>query len=279
MTGGFRFDKLRLVPRGHATSPSVSVERLPFAIEVEDATLHYHLGPFVRGSLKSTLLSLFGLREAKPRQQFVEAIRGLTLNIEVGERVALIGHNGSGKSTLLRALAGVYPLQAGRIRTVGLIGTLLDIGLGFEGEATGRENIYYRGMAMGYSRKQLAAVEKEIVEFADLGEFIDLPVRTYSAGMYVRLGFAISTQISPDILLVDEVFGAGDATFAQRAIERMQRIVEEAGIVVIATHDMALVQRVCNRVIWLNRGEVMGDGAPATVIPDYLRFMNEEAES
>ena len=125
----------------------------------------------------------------------------------------------SRSSQPLRALAGIYPLAAGDMTVVGRIGTLLDVGLGFEGESTGRENIYYRGMTMGYSRKQLRAVEEEIVKFADLGDFIDLPMRTYSAGMIVRLGFAISTQFHPDILLVDEVFGAGDAA-AQASVER-----------------------------------------------------------
>jgi lipopolysaccharide transport system ATP-binding protein len=160
---------------------------------------------------------------------------------------------------------------------VGRIGTLLDIGLGFESESTGRENIYFRGMTLGYSRKQLRAAEKEIVEFADLGDFIDLPMRTYSSGMYVRLGFAVSTHFSPEVLLVDEVFGAGDASFRQRAAERMLNMVNNAGIFVIATHDMALIERECQRVLWLERGKILRDGPPSLVVPEYVRYMAGEA--
>ena len=163
------------------------------------------------------------------------------------------------------------------MKVVGRIGTLLDVGLGFEIESTGRENIYFRGMTLGYSRKQLRAAEKDIVDFADLGEFIDLPMRTYSTGMYVRLGFAVSTQFSPDILLVDEVFGAGDASFSVRAVERMVNIVNNAGIFVIATHDIGLVERVCQRVLWLDRGLVVRDGPPGLVLPEYSRYMAGDA--
>lgn len=243
------------------------------AIYVQNATLAYLLGAHSRGSIKTQLLQLFGHRDKTPKPAFVEAICRLSLTIGNGERVALIGSNGSGKSTLLRALAGIYPVREGSISVRGQIGTLLDISLGFEGEATGRENIYYRGMAMGYSRKELRKSEKEIIEFAALGEFIDLPMRTYSSGMYVRLGFAISTQIAPDVLLVDEVFGAGDAAFAERAVSRMMELVRRAGIVVIATHDMPLVERLCTRVIWLRGGEVVRDGPPSVVLPQFHDFM------
>lgn len=243
------------------------------AIEVVGARLGYPLGAFNRGSLKSTFFSMFGRGEKAAKPTFVNAIRGIDFRISFGERVGLIGHNGSGKSSLLRVLAGIYPLTAGDVTVTGRIGALLDIGLGFESEATGRENIYYRGMTMGVSRSRLKEVEAEIVSFAELGDFIDMPMRTYSAGMYVRLGFAISTQFAPDILLVDEIFGAGDASFAQRAEQRMNAIVTNSGIFVIATHDVALVEKMCTRVIWLERGEVYRDGPPAVIIPEYIRRM------
>jgi lipopolysaccharide transport system ATP-binding protein len=259
-----------------STTTGLSRNLASLAIEVTDARLSYPLGAYARGSLKSAILSIFGHKDRTPKANFVEAIRGLNIRVVAGERVALIGHNGSGKSTLLRALAGIYPLASGEVKVVGRIGTLLDIGLGFETESTGRENIYFRGMTLGYSRKQLRAVEKEIVDFADLGEFIDLPMRTYSAGMYVRLGFAVSTQFSPDILLVDEVFGAGDASFSTRAVDRMLNIVNNAGIFVIATHDVSLVELVCDRVLWLNRGLIVRDGPPSLVLPEYHRYMAGE---
>lgn len=260
-----------------STKTTVSRHLASLAIEVTEARLSYPLGAYARGSLKSAVFSVFGHKDRTPKAEFVEAIRGLNIRVAAGERVALIGHNGSGKSTLLRALAGIYPLAAGEIKVVGRIGTLLDIGLGFETESTGRENIYFRGMTLGYSRKQLRAAEKEIVDFADLGEFIDLPMRTYSSGMYVRLGFAVSTQFSPDILLVDEVFGAGDASFSKRAVDRMLNIVNNAGIFVIATHDMSLVELACQRVLWLNRGQIVRDGPPSLVLPEYHRYMAGEA--
>jgi lipopolysaccharide transport system ATP-binding protein len=242
------------------------------AIEVVNATLQYPVGPYTRGSVKANLFQLFGHKEAGPKITFVEAIRNLDLTIEHGERIGIIGGNGSGKSTLLRALAGIYPLKSGSMKVVGSIGALLDTTLGFETESTGRENIYYRGVAMGYSPKMLRSVEKEIIEFAALGDFIDLPMRTYSAGMYVRLGFAISTQFSPDVLLVDEVFGAGDASFAARAVDRMMRMVRRAGIVMLATHDTALVSRICTRVLWMNNGVLVRDGSPQVVVPQFEQF-------
>ena len=278
LPGQNRRDTLRVVSQGSDADLATMV-RLPntLAIEVVGARLEYPLGAYNRGSLKASLLSMFGRGERSIRPATVSAIQGIDFSISLGERVALIGHNGSGKSTLLRALAGIYPLASGEMKVVGCIGTLLDIGLGFESESTGRENIYFRGMALGYSRKQLRAAEQEIVDFADLGEFIDLPMRTYSTGMYVRLGFAVSTQFSPDILLVDEVFGAGDAAFSKRAVDRMLNIVNNAGIFVLATHEMSLVERVCQRVIWLDRGLIVRDGPPNLVLPEYYSYMAGEA--
>ncbi len=268
-----RKDGLRLINSEANGTDIVAPDRTNLAIEIKGASLHYPMGSYARGSLKSAVLSLVGHRENSPKPTFVDALRDLDLRISFGERVGLIGHNGSGKSTLLRALAGIYPLAKGDITVVGRIGTLLDISLGFETEATGRENIYYRGMTMGFPRRQMRKAESEIVRFADLGGFIDLPMRMYSAGMCVRLGFAISTHFQPDILLVDEVFGAGDAAFARQALDRMLRLVSNAGIFVIATHDLGLVQNVCQRAIWIHGGKVERDGAAASVVAEYQRHM------
>ncbi len=258
----------------HARAHALALpDRRNVAIDVDNATLKYPIGALARGSVKSLIFSMFGHRERSVRAQYVHAFTDLSLSIRQGERLGIIGSNGSGKSTLLRTLAGVYPLSTGSITVVGEIGTLLDIGLGFEIESTGRENIYYRGMAMGHSRREIAAAEAEIIRFASLGEFIDLPMRTYSSGMYVRLGFAVSTQFQPDVLLIDEVFGAGDASFAERALQRMKRLVQAAGIVVLASHDMSLIERFCTRVIWLNRGHVMRDGPPSLVVPAFHQHM------
>lgn len=246
------------------------------AIRIQNATLEYPLGHFGQRSLKSKLLWLFGHREVKQPAKSITALKDVSLEFSVGERVAIVGRNGAGKSSILRALAGVYPLKTGSISVRGQIGTLLDIGLGFEPESTGRENIYYRGMAMGYSRKELSAVEDEIVEFADLGSFIDLPVRTYSSGMFVRLGFSVSTQFTPEVLLIDEVFGAGDAAFAVRALKRMESIVNQSGIMITATHDLTLVERICSRVIWMEEGTVRMDGTPQEVLPVFKNTLESE---
>lgn len=240
------------------------------SIEVTNALLRYPVGPYRRGSLKSGLMGLLGHRDSTSRVEYVTALSHVDFSIHQGERVGIIGRNGAGKSSLLRALAGVYPLQAGEIHVRGSIGTLLDFGLGFEAESTGRENIYNRGYAMGLSRRQLAEHEAEIIKFADLGEFIDLPMRTYSSGMFVRLGFSISTQFTPDILLVDEVFGAGDASFARRAHERMQSITAHAGIVVMVSHDFGAISNNCDRAIWLDQGKIVFDGPVKDAIDRYL---------
>lgn len=271
----FRRSSLRVVePQDSPDQADASAnETPPNAIEVENATLRYPLGAYDRGSLKASLFSLFTGKRERVQTRYVEALKDFSLTITQGERVGIIGHNGSGKSTLLRALAGIYPMSAGTVTVRGQVGALLDTNLGFEPEATGRENIYYRGTTMGRSRKQLSVVEQDIIDFADIGEFIDLPMRTYSAGMCVRLGFAVSTQFSPDILLIDEVFGAGDVAFSKKAQKRMMDIVDRAGIVVIATHDLQLVEKICTRVIWLERGKIMLDAPPAQVVPKYYAHM------
>jgi len=240
-------------------------------IVVEDAVLRYPLAPYQRGSLKLSVMSLLGARERAAPLKYVDAVRSVSLEIGHGQRVGLIGHNGAGKSSFLKMLAGVFPIQSGRIKVHGRIGTLLDVGLGFETESTGRENIYNRGYAMGMSRKALQKAEKDIIAFADLGEFIDLPMRTYSTGMYVRLGFAISTEFTPDILLIDEVFGAGDMKFAQRARDRMLKIANHAGIVVMVSHDTNALLDICERIVWLEHGQIVLDGPAREVIEKYLK--------
>lgn len=242
------------------------------SIELKNVSLHFPLGPFLRGSIKSQIMGLFGIGGNKlPKGKFVRALNNINLKIENGERVGIIGRNGSGKSTILRTMAGVYPPSRGGVITNGTIQALFDIGLGFEPESTGRENIMYRGLVMGVTPDEIRAREDEIVEFADIGKFIDLPMRTYSAGMFVRLAFAISTYLEGSILLIDEIFGAGDANFAHKAVERIRGLVDSASIVVFVSHDLGTVRQICNRVIWLEHGEIMLDGNPDEVAEAYLK--------
>lgn len=252
------------------SGPNSEVENiagLP-VIQLKNVTLKYPIH-HNRSSIKASLMRLFSRKDYSTPAQYVTAMSEMNLEIRHGERVALIGHNGAGKSTLLRALAGIYPHERGEIFVKGRIGTLLDINLGFESEATGRENIYHRGLSMGLSRKELQAVESEIIDFAQLGEFIDYPLRTYSTGMQMRLGFAVSTQFAPDILLVDEVFGAGDAAFSQKALTRMMEVVARSGALVLASHDEEIVRKACTRGLWIANGKIREDGPIEDVLDLY----------
>ena len=186
----------------------------------------------------------------------VKALEDINLDIKDGDRVALLGHNGSGKTTLLRVIAGVYRPSTGHIHTQGSIGSLIDIFLGADPEATGRENIYLRAAMMGLTREQTDAVVDKVIGFSELADFIEMPVRTYSSGMSFRLAFSISTMIRPDIVLMDEWLATGDASFQARVETRLKRVIEESKILVFATHSMDLANRVCNRVIRLEHGRI-----------------------
>jgi len=189
-------------------------------------------------------------------KEYILALRNLNFKITEGQRVGLIGHNGSGKSTLLRVMGGIYTPTAGKIETEGKISSLFNINLGVQNEASGRENIIIRALVKGWSRKQIDANIESIIDFSDLREFIDLPIRTYSDGMRMRLLFAIATSFSPEILLLDEWIGAGDAQFQEKAAERMNSLVSTAGITVVASHNRHLLKRICTHCIWLDNGNI-----------------------
>jgi lipopolysaccharide transport system ATP-binding protein len=186
----------------------------------------------------------------------VHALRDVTLDFCEGDRVGLIGHNGSGKSTLLRVLAGVYPPSDGTFRSTGSVASLIDPTLGIEPEGTGRENIYLRGLIMGLSRSHIETLYDDIYTFSGLGDYLALPVRTYSTGMLMRLAFSIATCIRSDILLMDEWLSVGDVDFQAHAEQRLRDVVEGAGILVLATHSIALVHRECNKLVELTHGRV-----------------------
>ena len=192
--------------------------------------------------------------------QVCQTIKNVSLEINSGEKVGLIGGNGAGKTSLLRVLAGIYAPTKGTYKSEGEISTLFVPTVGMEENASGRENIFLACRTLGFSRAQVASVQDEIIEFAQLGEFIDQPIRLYSAGMRTRLGFAIITSIQPEIVLIDEVFGAGDAAFYKRANQRIKKIIDKAGILVLATHSPAIIESICERVIWVDQGEIAVDG-------------------
>lgn len=200
----------------------------------------------------------------------VRALRDLNFEIGEGERVGLLGHNGAGKSTLLRVLSRVYHPQTGRAVIDGQITSLIDISLGINPEATGRENIFLRGKLLGMSKQELEAKFDDIVEFSELGDFIEMPVRTYSSGMHLRLAFAVSTVVKPEILLMDEWLSVGDESFKKKAEGRLTDLVDSAKILVIASHSRDLIEKTCNRAIWLEHGQVKMDGPAMDVAAAYF---------
>jgi lipopolysaccharide transport system ATP-binding protein len=200
----------------------------------------------------------------------VRALENLSFEFKVGDRIGLLGHNGAGKSTLLRLLSGVYSPSSGSAVIEGDISSLIDISLGIDPEATGRENIYLRGGLLGLSRAQIRDEIEGIIEFSELGDFIDMPLRTYSSGMHLRLAFAVSTIVRPQILLMDEWLAVGDEGFRAKAEKRLNDLVASTNILVIASHSRDLVSHTCNRLIWLEHGKIKMDGPTQQVVDAYF---------
>jgi ABC-2 type transport system ATP-binding protein/lipopolysaccharide transport system ATP-binding protein len=201
----------------------------------------------------------------------VQALRDINLDLRPGDRLGLVGHNGAGKTTLLRVLAGIYHPTAGTVRCEGLRMPLTDIQVGQDDEATGYEMILIRGLLMGLKHSEIEAKVEEIAEFSELGDFLDLPIRTYSSGMALRLFFSIATSITADIILMDEWFAAGDEAFVKKASARLQTLVDQAHIIVIASHDRAILQRICTRGLLLEAGRIKHDGTLDEVLDAYGR--------
>lgn len=199
----------------------------------------------------------------------IRSLENITFELNDGDRVGLVGHNGAGKSTLLRALGKVYAPTSGVANIEGKIGSLVDISLGIDNEATGRENILIRGALLGLTHKEIKSKLNEIIEFSELGAFIDMPVRTYSSGMHLRLAFAVATVIRPEILLMDEWLSVGDAAFNEKAELRLQELVQASRILVIASHSRDLIERTCNRAMWFEHGRLIMDSTPQEVCKAY----------
>lgn len=224
-------------------------------------------------SLTSSLLKVAtgGLLDSDPNGRvMVRALSGVTFEVSEGERIGLVGHNGAGKSTMLRALSGVYAPTKGAVEVIGKIGSLIDISLGINLEASGRENIFIRGALLGLTKSEIQNKFAEIVEFSELGDFIEMPVRTYSSGMHLRLAFAVSTIVRPEILLMDEWLSVGDENFKHKAETRLAELVSSTKILVIASHSRELITSTCNRVIWLEHGQIKMDGPTSEIAPIYF---------
>lgn len=204
----------------------------------------------------------------------VEALQDINLDLKTGDRIGLVGHNGAGKTTLLRVLASIYEPNQGSVSIIGKTAPLFDIRLGMDPESTGYENILLRGLYLGLTRRQISAHIDDIADFTELGDFLDLPIRTYSAGMQMRLAFAISTAVPPDILLLDEGIGAGDAAFLQKASERLRAFTEQVSIIVLSSHSEFLIRQMCNNALLMEHGRVIGSGATEDVLEEYRLLLN-----
>lgn len=243
------------------------------SIEFKNVSVDFPIYNASGRSLKKRLIQVAtgGQLGADPHGRVVvRALEDLTFSLRDGDRVGLLGHNGAGKSTLLRLLCGVYSPSFGSAVINGEIGSLIDISLGIDPEATGRENIYLRGALLGMSKQDLNQQMESIISFSELGDFIDMPLRTYSTGMHLRLAFSVSTIMRPQILLMDEWLAVGDQGFKHKAEERMSDMVQSTNILVIASHSRTLVEETCNRVLWLEHGKIRMDGTPETVLPAYF---------
>ena len=246
-------------------------------IELDDVSLHFHVRCEGRTSLKDYLLHglLRGRKQNMLRSQGPRTHRS---GVEQGERVGIIGHNGAGKSTLLKLLAGIYPPTAGTRRVSGRVSSLFDISLGFEPEANGWDNIRFRSYLQGETPRSVQARMQTIADFSELGEFLDMPVRYYSSGMLVRLAFSVATAIEPEILIVDEVLSAGDCSFQAKARQRMQALISHAQAVVVVSHDLASLEKLCSRILWLDHGRVHMSGPAGEVVSAYTAYMRENSQ-
>jgi ABC-type polysaccharide/polyol phosphate transport system ATPase subunit len=240
-------------------------------IELEHVSLTFRVREQYQITLKEWLLRGMYRQQRNPLLK-VKALQDVSLSLDDGDRVGIIGGNGAGKSTLLRLLAGVYLPSRGRRVVRGRVSSLFELNLGFEMEASGRQNIIYRGYLQGETPRSIRAKIPEIAEFSELGRFLDVPVRYYSAGMLVRLAFSIATTIEPEILLVDEVLSAGDLSFQDKARTRLREMMSKAKVIAVVSHDLNTLPRVCETGIWMTRGRIRMTGPVEDVIEAYRDY-------
>lgn len=243
------------------------------AIEIKDVTMSFNLEQEKTDTLKEYLLKL-----AKRQLKYTEfkALDGVSFSVEKGDAVALIGSNGSGKSTLLKLIAGVLTPTAGSVSVSGSIAPLIELGAGFDMDLTARENIYLNGALLGYGNDFMTDNFKSIVEFADLWNFVDVPVKNFSSGMIARLGFSIATQVRADILLVDEILAVGDFMFRQKCFKRIQEMLSGGTTLLFVSHDAEQVCQLCSKAVWLDHGHMMGYGPAEQVCREYTEKMESQ---
>jgi ABC-2 type transport system ATP-binding protein/lipopolysaccharide transport system ATP-binding protein len=249
------------------------------AIEIENLTRIYqkYSSQHRYKTFKSALLKGDLFRSLRP-DELVHALDDVSFDIETGTTFGVIGQNGSGKSTLLKVVAGIAKPTSGKVVVHGKVSALIELGAGFHPEITGRENIFINGIMLGLSKRQIQEKYEDIVHFAELEEFIEAPVKTYSSGMYMRLGFSIAINVNPDVLLVDEVLAVGDASFVPKCLDRIDDFRRRKKTILFVSHDLSTVEKICDRVAWLKNGRVQTIGEPRRVIDAYLQDVAEKAE-
>ena len=237
---------------------------------MQDVSVTYRTSLDSAPTLKSTVLRL-GRREKVVRE--IEALRDVSFEVPEGQVLGVVGANGAGKSTLMRTVAGILPPNSGRVEVHGRVSTLLALGVGFNRKMTGRQNVVLGGLAAGLSRGQLQEKYDEIVAFAELEEFMDMPMRTYSSGMYGRLAFAVAVTMEPEILLIDEALSVGDARFRKKSFRKMRQLCGEDRTIVLVTHALGSIKQLCDAAIWLHRGELRMWDEPDAVVDAYTEFL------
>ena len=248
-----------------------------FSIVVDDVSVTYRTSVEGTPTFRNTVRRL-GRRERVVRE--VEALKNVSFRIKRGSVYGVVGANGAGKSTLMRAVTGILPPTTGRVEVKGRVSTLLALGVGFNKELTGRENVVLGGLAAGLTREEMNEKYEEIVDFAELQDFMDMPMRTYSSGMYGRLAFSVAVSMEPDILVIDEALSVGDARFKKKSFDRMKQLCDEDRTILLVTHAMGTVKKLCDRAVWLHKGEIVMKDRSKEVVRHYTRFLevNEDDE-
>lgn len=255
-------------------SSGAEVERDTPAVVLDHLSVTYRVQVDKRRELRRVLV---GGQSRRRRFRSVEAVKDVSLVVHPGESVGVIGHNGSGKSTLLRTIAGLQPASGGRVYATALP-VLLGVTAALSGDVSGHGNVYLGGTALGFSRAQMREQVEDILDSAGLTDFADMPLRTYSSGMKARLNFAIATSTAPDILLIDESLGVGDEEFREQSEERINALVDNSGTVFIVSHKAGAILKMCNRVVWLDRGRLVADGEPEVVVAAYQKVMRQRRQ-
>ncbi len=246
------------------------------AVSVQDVSITYRT-TFERVPTFKNAIVRLGRGQRAVRE--IEAVKNVTFDVPVGTSLGIIGSNGAGKSTLMRAMAGILPPTSGRIEVYGRVSTLLALGVGFNGQLSGRENVILGGLASGLTRKEVEERAEEVADFAGIGDFMDAPMRTYSSGMFSRLAFSVAVHMKPDILMIDEALSAGDAAFKRKAADKMADLMKSSRAMFLVSHALGSVKELCNDAIWLHKGKLMMHGPPEELIAAYTKFLQVGEES